>query len=139
MKLSDIKGDRCIDVIADLIDPVASIAQDKDTASIFKRSSKKVSEEQAKKQISARIKKALPSIMKRHKDDIISILSTIKGVTPEEYSEGMTLASLLVDAMDLVTDGEFIGFLASYMTQKQSEPAGSASENTEGRAELTVL
>ena len=36
MKLSDIKGDRVFDVIADLIDPVASIAQDAQAAALFR-------------------------------------------------------------------------------------------------------
>ena len=30
MKLSDIKGDRVLDVIADIIDPIANMVQDKD-------------------------------------------------------------------------------------------------------------
>lgn len=30
MKLSDVKGDRVIDVIADVIEPISNIAQDKE-------------------------------------------------------------------------------------------------------------
>ena len=37
MRLSDIQGDRVFDVIADIIDPVANIAEDDDAASFFKR------------------------------------------------------------------------------------------------------
>lgn len=37
MKLSDIKGDRVFDVIADIIDPIANMAQDKDVTAMFKR------------------------------------------------------------------------------------------------------
>ena len=37
MKLSDIKGDRVLDVIADIIDPIANMVQDKDVAAMFKR------------------------------------------------------------------------------------------------------
>ena len=37
MKLSDIKGDRTLEVIADLVDPIANIAEDEDTFALFRR------------------------------------------------------------------------------------------------------
>ena len=37
MKLSKIKGERVFDVIADIIDPIANIAEDKVAAALFQR------------------------------------------------------------------------------------------------------
>ena len=37
MKLSDIKGERTLDVIAEVIEPIANIAEDEKTAALFKR------------------------------------------------------------------------------------------------------
>lgn len=37
MKLSDVKGDRVLDVLADLIAPVTNIAVDDKAAAIFKK------------------------------------------------------------------------------------------------------
>ena len=37
MKLSDIKGERTLDVIAELIDPISNIASDKVAADLFVR------------------------------------------------------------------------------------------------------
>ena len=37
MRLSDIKGDRVFDVIADIIDPIANIASDETASALFKR------------------------------------------------------------------------------------------------------
>ena len=37
MKLSKIKGERVFDVIADIINPIANIAEDKEAAALFQR------------------------------------------------------------------------------------------------------
>ena len=37
MKLSDIQGDRVFDVIADIIDPIANIAEDEKASAMFRR------------------------------------------------------------------------------------------------------
>lgn len=37
MKLSDVKGDRTLEVIADLIEPICNIAEDENAAALFKR------------------------------------------------------------------------------------------------------
>ncbi len=37
MRLSDIKGERTLDVIADIIDPIANIAEDEVASDLFKR------------------------------------------------------------------------------------------------------
>ena len=37
MKLSDVKGDRTLEVIADLIEPICTIAEDENAAALFKR------------------------------------------------------------------------------------------------------
>ena len=37
MKLSDIQGDRVFDVIADIIDPIANIAEDEKASAMFQR------------------------------------------------------------------------------------------------------
>ena len=112
MKLSDVKGERTLDVIADLIDPIASIAQDKDVSEMFER--KEVPEGmEARDFFIQRMRKGMPALLKGHKDDIIAILATIEGVTPDEYAESLNLAKIIQDFMELVTDEAFIGFLSS--------------------------
>ena len=37
MRLSDIKGDRTLEVIAEIIDPIANIAEDEEASAMFKR------------------------------------------------------------------------------------------------------
>ena len=111
MKLSDIKGERVFDVIADLTEPVASIAADKDAASLFESQAVPKGVE-PRDFVIARLKRSLPKLMRGHKADLVAILATLKGVSPEEYLEGMTMATLLNDVVELMNDEEFVAFLS---------------------------
>ena len=76
MKLSDIKGDRVLDVIADIIDPIANMVQDKDVAAMFER--KAVPEGmEAREFFAERMRKGMPVLLKGHKADIIAIMAAI--------------------------------------------------------------
>lgn len=130
MKLSDIKGDRVLDVIADIIDPIANIAQDKDVTAMFKR--KVVPDDmKARDFFAERMRKGMPALLKGHKHDVIAILAAIEGVTPEKYTDTLNLAKLFTDAMELMTDDAFLDFLSSQKTEKDADAPGSASASFE--------
>ena len=129
MKLSDIKGDRVLDVIADIIDPIANIAQDKDVAAMFKREAVPEGME-AHEFFAARMRKSVPALLKGHKSDIIAILATIEGVTPEQYAASLNLTKLFTDVMELVTDDALLNFLSSSETGKGADAPGFASANS---------
>lgn len=126
MRLSDIKGERTLDVIADVIDPIANIAEDSEAAALFKR--EKAPEGKSPRAfLIERLKKSVPKLMKSHKKDIITILSTIEGVSEKEYTENLDLVKLTKDAIDLITDKAFIELFISAQTENSS---GSAREDT---------
>lgn len=126
MKLSDIKGDRVLDVIADIIDPIANMAQDKDVAAMFER--KAVPEGMdAREFFAERMRKGLPVLLKSHKADIIAIMAAIEGVTPEQYAASLDFPKLFTDVMELVTDDALLDFLSSSGTGKGSDAPGSVS------------
>ena len=130
MKLSDIKGDRVLDVIADIIDPIANMVQDKDVAAMFKR--KAVPEGMdARDFFAKRVRKGLPVLLKSHKADIIAVMAAIEGVTPEQYAKSLDFPKLFTDVMELVTDDAFLNFLSSSETGKGADAPGSASVNFE--------
>lgn len=130
MKLSDIKGDRVLDVIADIIDPIANMVQDKDVAEMFER--KAVPEGMnARDFFAKRMCKGLPVLLKGHKADIIAIMAAIEGVTPEQYAESLDFPKLFTDVMELVTDNAFLDFLSSSETGKGADAPGSASASFE--------
>lgn len=107
MKLSDIKGARTLEVIADVIDPVANIAEDEAAAALFKRD--KLPEGMtAKEYLLQRARKSVPALLKGHKSDIIAILAAIEGTSPEKYAETLNLAKLMTDFIELMTDDVFI-------------------------------
>lgn len=125
MKLSDVKGDRTLEVIADIIEPICSIAEDENAAALFKR--EKLPESMtATKFLLQRAKKALPALLRGHKGDVIAILSAIEGTSPEKYAGVLNLVKLTKDFIDLMTDEAFAELFISAQT---GEPSGSAPEN----------
>lgn len=130
MKLSDIKGDRVLDVIADIIDPIANMVQDKDVAAMFKCEAVPDGME-ARDFFAKRMCKGLPVLLKSHKADIIAIMAAIEGVTPEQYAASLDFPKLFTDVMELVTDDAFLDFLSSSETGKDAGAPGSALESFE--------
>ena len=127
MRLSDIKGELVFDVIADIIDPIANIATDEAASALFRR--EKLQEgESARSSILSRVRKAVPALLKGHKNDVIAILATIGGTTANEYKSTLTLAKLIQDATELLTDEAFGELFTSAQSGSSS---GSAKENTE--------
>ena len=128
MKLSDIQGERVFDVIADIIDPIANIAEDDTASALFKR--EKLPEGMtAKAFMTQRARKALPALLKGHKGDIIDILAAIEGVSAESYKGALNLVKLMRDATELLTDE---AFGALFLSAQSGNSSGSAQENTEG-------
>lgn len=130
MKLSDIKGDRVLDVIADIINPIANMVQDKDVAAMFKREAVPDGME-ARDLFAKRMCKGLPVLFKSHKTDIIAVMAAIEGVTPEQYAKSLDLPKLFTDVMELVTDNALLDFLSSSETGKGAGVPGSASASSE--------
>ena len=129
MKLSEIKGDRTLEVIAEIIDPIANIAEDEAAAAMFKP--EKLPEGMdAKTFLTKRIRKSLPTLLRNHKSDIIAILSSIEGTSPEKYSSVLSLAKLIKDIIELLTDEAFAQL---FISAQSGDSSGSARENTEGR------
>lgn len=127
MRLSDIKGERTLDVIAEIIEPITNIATDDIAAAMFKR--EKLPEgETAKGFLLNRAKKSLPQLLKNHKSDIISILASIEGTSAAEYSEKLNLVKLTKDFIDLMTDEAFTELFTS---AQSGDSSGSVQENTE--------
>ena len=127
MRLSDIKGDRTLEVIAEIIDPIANIAEDEEVSAMFKR--EKLPEGMtAKKFLMKRVRKSLPVLLKGHKADIIAILSAIEGVSAEEYNGSLNLVKLVKDCTDLLTDEVFMDLFISAQSENNS---GSAQESIE--------
>lgn len=126
MRLSDVKGERVFDVIADIIDPICNIAANDTAGELFKRVPLPEGET-VKGFTLKRMKKAIPPLLKSHKEDLITILAAIEGVEPERYAGILNMPKLLKDCIDLLTDEDFYALFISAQTGTSS---GSAQENT---------
>lgn len=128
MKLSEVKGERTLDVVAEIIEPIANIAEDPEAAKLFQR--EKIPQGvSAKKILMDRIKKSVPALIKGHKNDLVTILAAIEGVSPDEYRDSLNLVKLGNDVLGLMLDSAFV----ELFTQAQSgDSSGSAPENTGG-------
>ena len=116
MKLSDIKGERAVEVIADLIEPIANIASDKECADLF--SVKPVNGEN--KNVTARkhLVKKVPLLLKTHKRDVIKIIATIDGKSVEE----MNLFSITAALIGIVQDEALIELFTSAARSVEETP-----------------
>lgn len=92
MKLSEIKGDRALEVIADIMEPISNLISDPEVKKIFQNNKKEP------------ISKKLPDIIKGHKSDIYKMLATLEGVSVEEYKKATTVVKVLKDFTDMLMD-----------------------------------
>ena len=132
MKLSDIKGERAVDVIVDLIGPINNIAADESAADLFRR--RKLPDGVSARDFAAqRLSAGIPALLKGHRADLIKIMAIIKGESEEQVVETMTPVSLVSDVADLITDDYFRLFFGFAQTKDPSSE--SALKNT-GEAEI---
>lgn len=111
MRLSDIKGERTFDVVADIIDAVAVMAQDEKVLELFRP--KPCPEDMDKRDFAVkRITGSVPGLLRDHKAELVRIFSTLNDQTPESYVEGLTLKTLIEDLTELITDRAFADFLS---------------------------
>lgn len=113
MKLSEIKGEKALEIIADLIDPVALMVQDKKF--------KKVVDSGTKVDV-------VKFLLKEHPKEILLILALINQEDPATYEP--TLLSLPKMVMELIEDPAVISLFKSQSQSVVSAPSGFATENT---------
>ena len=111
MKLSDIRGEETFEVLANLIDPVLSIATDEEASALFRKEAVPEGME-PREFVAGRVRKSLPVLLRTHKRDLIEIVAAIKQMDTEQYVKELSLVSLTKDVFELASDEAFIGFLS---------------------------
>lgn len=110
MRLSDIKGEKTLDIMADILELADSLMEDEHAKSLMSEIKKaKGSEDASVKALS----KHAPAILRneKYRKPIVSILASIAGVSYEEYAEN---GNVLGDVIELLTqDDDLACFLAS--------------------------
>lgn len=116
MRLSEVKGERVIDVLADLVEPLANIAEDDELAELFS-ASELPKGLPPRKFLARRLRKAMPRLLRGHKSDLVAIMAAVEGQDPKEYAEQMTMATLVKGVYEILTDDELLAFLSTPETQ----------------------
>lgn len=113
MKLSDIKGEAALDAMADLIDPIAEIAQDKILVGLLR----------AKNMLEA-VKLGL----KRHKTSVMAILAILNQQDVKTYEP--SLAEIPKMLLEILNDEEIQVLFQSQAETMEETSSSSAMENT---------
>lgn len=114
MKLSEIKGEQALDVLADLLEPVTEIMTDKKVSATFQ---------------SGQRMKAVKHAIKEHKKAVIEILAIMDGEDPATYEP--KVVTLPVKMIELFNDKEFVSLFQSQAQETEDASSGSATESTE--------
>ena len=114
-KLSEIKGEDALDILADLIEPVAEFSEDKIFVS-YVRAGKNT--------------KAVRQAIKGHKKAVLKVMAILEGEDPKTYNP--PLVRLPIMLLQLFNDPELVSLFQSEQTVTSS---GSATENTEETGE----
>lgn len=86
-KLSEIKGEEALDVLAEILVPITAIAND----------------EEVKKGFETNVATCASIALKNHRDEVINMLAAIDGRSKEEMLEDMnvlTLPSVLIEILN---------------------------------------
>lgn len=113
MKLSDYKGEEALDVLADIIEPLALILADKDIGEL---ASKK----------GTPVLAFVKPILKNHKKEIIQILARLENETVEEYTPKISIFTLPMQIVDLINDPQVQSL---FLSQEQNPVTLSASSS----------
>lgn len=116
MKLSEIKGEQALEVLADIIDPIGEIAIDKEIRGMIGAGKPKLL--------------MIKHVLKKHPKEVIEIMARLNLQDVEEYKANMNLLTLPLEINEVLNDPDV---MLLFQSQSQNlEPAfGSATESTE--------
>lgn len=114
MKLSEIKGEAALDLLADIIEPATEIMADSNM--------KKLIEEKDKGKI-------IKALIKDHKKSIIEILATIDGIPVDKYE--INVFTLPIKLLELLNDKELMSFFTSQELMEDQISSIAPTVNTE--------
>lgn len=116
MNLTEIKGEKAIEMIAELIEPVSAIANDAKVKEIFNI----VPEEGEKPEEAAMrvLTKKTPELMKHYAKEIAQILGILLEVKPEELS----IAQIFKGLAEMIADKSLMQLFSSAVLPEEPTP-----------------
>lgn len=123
-KLSEIKGEGALSAFAALIDPICNMAEDEETAEMYRRERKPAQRDERTYMLQQAYK-----ILAKHEDDFCAIMAVCYNTTPEKYKAQLTPAQAIADMADLISDEVWQTFLLP--VRRDAVSSASAPENTQ--------
>ena len=121
MKLGELKGERAVEVIADLIAPIANIANDQESLQLFRSEQKEG--ESARDSAIRDFTEKVPNLLKTHKKDVLAILCAVNDISPDDLS----IMDIIKGAVELVNDQDFLSLFLSSVNQVGKTPPTESS------------
>jgi len=112
MKISEYKDEKALEVVAELIEPVAKICADKEVINAFKDS--KLA--------------AIKTLIKNHKAEVMLIMATLDDTPVEDYH--INILTLPKKLLEILNDEDFMSLFTYAEQTTVGKSSGSAMENT---------
>lgn len=116
MRLSEIQGERAIEVIADLIEPFSNIATDPNIKSVLQI--RKKENETAEEAAIRAIKKNIPVLLKEHKKDVAQVIGILEGIDPEK----LNILEIVKGLSEMMTDKTLMQLFSSAVLTEEAVP-----------------
>jgi hypothetical protein len=116
MKLSDYRGEKALDILADLIEPASKIFGDKEVAQSYQSGNKL---------------KCVKVAIKNHKKEVIELLAVLDGEDAKTYEEKVTIFTVPIKLLQILNDPELMQAFSSQGQMGDATSSGSVSENIE--------
>ena len=113
-KISELRGEEALDVLADILEPASEIMTDTMVATLA-RSGDRI--------------QAVSMAIKNHKKAVIKILAALEGEDYETYKPA--LLTLPLKLLEIFNDPDVVQVFTLQGQKNESESFGSAMENTE--------
>ena len=120
LKLSEIRGEAALDVLADIMEPAVEIMTDKDVKTLFR----------AKKKV-----EAIALMIKNHKRATIAIMAALNQKSVDEFMAEVNIITLPLTILNIMNDPDLASLFTSQGLKKPETDSGSAMENTEASAQ----
>lgn len=122
MKLSELKGERAVEVIADLIAPITNIAADQENLKLFRTD--RLEGETDREMAVRDFKEKIPNLLRTHKADVLAILCAVNGSQPDDLS----MLDIIRGTIELVNDPDFLNlFLSALSRGETAQPTESSA------------
>lgn len=128
MKLSDYKGEKAIEVFADLLSPISKILTDKELRKMITSYTDDSKDSEGEKKKPTKIE-IIQKAIKSNASAVLEMMAILNDVPVEGYEP--SFAELTVSMLEMLNDEELESLFTSQGQKETEKPSGSATVNTE--------